>query len=428
MTMRTYLRSFLMALMLLAGSAHATFHLWSMSELYSNADGTVQFLELRALAGGQQFLEGHSLTSTSGGVTHTFDFPAGLPGDTSGHTMIVATQGFAALGIVAPDYIVPNGFFFKNGGNVNFAEVDIWNYATLPDGGLSLNRDGTTAVNSPKNFAGQTGSVPASTPVGTFNVQGLWWNDPDASEPGWGLNIAHQGDILFTSWFTYDTDGNGMWLFQSRAEKTGTNTYVGDIFRATGAPFSNYDVTRVPVNPVKVGTGTLSFNDSGHGSFAYTVNSVSQTKRIKRFDFATPVPTCTQEGTFGTNPNYTDLWRGDPASTQNGWGVNIVHQGDILFISWFTYDSGGRGIWLYGVPGRTAPGIYSGDLTRNTGPVFSSVPWIQSGAPVTAHEAGTVSFNFPSASTGTFTYTLEGVTQTKTITRNIFATPASICR
>src|SRR5258708_21976303 len=36
----------------------ATFHLWQMSELYSNADGSVQFLELTALTSGQEFVAG----------------------------------------------------------------------------------------------------------------------------------------------------------------------------------------------------------------------------------------------------------------------------------------------------------------------------------------------------------------------------------
>jgi hypothetical protein len=36
------------------------------------------------------------------------------------------------------------------------------------------------------------------------NYQGIWWN---ASESGWGINLAHQGDTVFASWFTYDTAG-----------------------------------------------------------------------------------------------------------------------------------------------------------------------------------------------------------------------------
>src|SRR5439155_10606362 len=118
-----------------------------------------------------------------------------LPGDTTGRRMLIGTQGFAALGIVTPDYVVPNGFFSRTGGSLNWGESsDIWAYGPLPSGNLSLNRDGTTAVNSPRNFAGATGSVGASTgPTATFNVQALWWRSPAGSESGWGINIVHQG-------------------------------------------------------------------------------------------------------------------------------------------------------------------------------------------------------------------------------------------
>src|SRR5262249_40359129 len=38
---------------------------------------------------------------------------------------------------------------------------------------------------------------------GAANYQGLWWSSPANSESGWGVNLAHQGDIIFASWFTY---------------------------------------------------------------------------------------------------------------------------------------------------------------------------------------------------------------------------------
>ena len=41
----------------------------------------------------------------------------------------------------------------------------------------------------------------------TPNYQGLWWNAPAASESGWGINFAHQGDVIFATWFTYDLTG-----------------------------------------------------------------------------------------------------------------------------------------------------------------------------------------------------------------------------
>src|SRR5258705_10289368 len=125
-----WLRNLLLAAVVSwAPAAGATFHLWSMSELYSNADGTIQFLEMTALTGGQQFLNGHILVASSGGVNHAIAFNHDLPGDSNGKRMLIATQGFADLGIVTPDYIVPNGFFFQSGGSIDYAHsADAWTH------------------------------------------------------------------------------------------------------------------------------------------------------------------------------------------------------------------------------------------------------------------------------------------------------------
>ena len=45
-------------------------------------------------------------------------------------------------------------------GSVNYAFVDFVSWAALPvDGNLSINRNGATAINSPKNFAGATATI-----------------------------------------------------------------------------------------------------------------------------------------------------------------------------------------------------------------------------------------------------------------------------
>ncbi len=140
------------------------FHLYDINELYTNADGSVQFVELITTANGESFWQGQALTVTQGGVTRSFTFPSNLPSSTTANkTVLVATQGFADLGIITPDFIVPNGFLFTSGtATVNFAGVDSVTYTSIPtDGTLSINRNGVTAVNSPKNFAGATGTVPA---------------------------------------------------------------------------------------------------------------------------------------------------------------------------------------------------------------------------------------------------------------------------
>ena len=80
-------------------------------------------------------------------------------------------------------------------------------------------------VVGPYNFQWQMtgpGSAPFGqasppTPVnvvaaGPPNYQGLWWAAPAGRESGWGIDLAHQGDVIFASWFTYDASGKGLWL------------------------------------------------------------------------------------------------------------------------------------------------------------------------------------------------------------------------
>lgn len=274
--------------------AAATFHLWSISEIFSNADGSVQFVEFTTAAGGQEFLAGHTLVASGGaGAPRSFTFPSDLPGDTAGRRFLVGSAGFAATGVVAPDYTVPNGFLSTAGGSLVFGEgADAWTYPAMPvDGRLSLNRDGSTGTNSAQDFAGKVGSY--GSEAQDFNVEGLWWRSPAGTESGWGVNLIQQGTTLFVTWFTYGADGSGLWLVMSDARRTAANTYSGAIYRTTGPAFSAVPFDPSKVTVTQVGTGTFTFTDANNGTFAYNVDGTAQAKPITRQVFATPVSTCT---------------------------------------------------------------------------------------------------------------------------------------
>jgi hypothetical protein len=130
-----------------------------------------------------------------------------------------------------------------------------------------------------------SGMAPGPLPI----YQDLWWNP---NESGWGLNIAHQGNILFITWFTYDTDGKPTWFVGSDVEKTGNATYSGTLYKVFGPPMtaSPWDPSKVTRMPV--GSATLTFRDDDNGTFAYTVSGVSGTKAITREVFATPMTRC----------------------------------------------------------------------------------------------------------------------------------------
>jgi alpha-tubulin suppressor-like RCC1 family protein len=262
----------------------------------------------------------------------------------------------------------------------------------------------------------------AAAPVTSY--QALWWNP---AESGWGVNIAHQGDKLFATWFTYDADRSGMWLVMSNSSHNADGSYSGELARTTGPGFSATPWSSAGVVGTVVGSARFTFSDARHGTFAYTVNNVSQTKAIERLDFAAPVPTCSVGGDAGASPNYSDLWWASPAGSENGWGLNIVHQGDILFATWYTYGTASKGMWLSMSDGRkSSANSYSGTLQRSTGPAFNAVPW--NASEVTRPTAGTATLTFADSNNGTFAYVLDGVSQSKAITRLIFAAPGSVCR
>jgi len=186
--------------------ALASFHLWQIDEVYSNASGTVQYIEFATSAAGEEFLTGHGITAKSPdamyepGATNTYTFTTDLPGDSANHHFLIATQGFADLHVVAPDYVVPNGFLPLPTATINYAGVDSVTYGSLPaDGVHSIDRNGTAVVNSPTNFAGQSGSltVTAATASALENPQAGSFQSGVGLVSGWscaaGVGVGVDG-------------------------------------------------------------------------------------------------------------------------------------------------------------------------------------------------------------------------------------------
>src|SRR4051794_12703729 len=106
-----------------AQQAQAGFHLWSLSEVYSNSSGTVQFIELRDdTFGGQQFVNGTTLDLSNIGasLTNHLTFNHDLAGNSFGHTFLIGTAGLTAAGGPAPDFFMPDGFLFNAGGSISY--------------------------------------------------------------------------------------------------------------------------------------------------------------------------------------------------------------------------------------------------------------------------------------------------------------------
>ena len=154
-----------------AGSAFAGIHTWNVNEVFSNADGSIQFVELWEADGGTGEVNignNGSLSSTA----QNFSFgQSQVVGPTTNKYYLAATASFAALpGAPAPDVIIPAGsvpFFNTAGDTVDFGTWDSWTFGAVPTNGTnSLDRITGVGANTPTNYAGATGTVNA-TPAPT---------------------------------------------------------------------------------------------------------------------------------------------------------------------------------------------------------------------------------------------------------------------
>lgn len=147
-----------------AAPASATFHFWDIEEVFSNADGTIQFIELFTNVNGQEVLFNHSITvSDDMGVIAAFPFLVNSPAPTGGHHLLIGTQALSDLpGGVTPDYIIDANFIdVINALTINFAGVDTISLDGLPlDGVNSLDDMGGIGEATPTNYAGEMGTVP----------------------------------------------------------------------------------------------------------------------------------------------------------------------------------------------------------------------------------------------------------------------------
>lgn len=111
----------------------------------------------------------------------------------------------------------------------------------------------------------------------------------------------------------------------------------------------------------------------------------------------------------------TDMWW-NPA--ESGWGVNIVLQNDVAFMTFFVYDSQRHPVWytsdvhFQGANGAGAL-VWTGNLYATEGPWFGG-----SFTPnATSRPGGTVTFALSSLNQATLTYSVDGVPVTKSLQR-----------
>ena len=261
------------------------------------------------------------------------------------------------------------------------------------------------SVPGPVQCTASLASAPAPNSPGPLS--GLWWNP---TESGWGISFTQRRNILFAAWYTYDASGNPKWYVASNCAmpsgSTGASgTCTGDLYAVDGPTFFGTTFNPSAVHVATAGTLQATFQDANNGSMTYTVAGQTRTVPITRQVFRS-----------GTSPavDYTDLWYN---ASESGWGMAITHQSDTMFLAWFVYDGTGKPFW-YVAPACTVNGSScSGSLYRTTGPAFGPT---FNPAQVQAVNVGSAIVSFIDANNAVLSYTVDGVSATKTITRQAF--------
>jgi hypothetical protein len=294
--MKTLLAT-LFGIILATTSAQATFHLWQITQLYSDPTGTVQFIELtNGNFDGQNLLMGNTITSN----TNSYTFPNNLPFNTANHHFLIATPGYAAIsGVPAPDYVLPsNNWFSLSSDTINYAGVNSLTFTPgqLPtDGVNSVNRAYNSTVlfvaeNSPTNFAGAAGRVPPAP-------RALLGNISTRAFVQTGNNVMIGGFIV-----------------------TGSGP-IRVIVRAIGPSLVNHGITNPLQNP------TLELHDHTGAVIAFNDNWMNAPNKQEIINSGL-APTNNLESAIlmSLSPgNYTAIVRG----VNNGTGIALVEAYDL---------------------------------------------------------------------------------------------------
>ena len=124
-----------------------------------------------------------------------------------------------------------------------------------------------------------------------------------------------------------------------------------------------------------------------------------------------------------TSTDYSALWWN---ASESGWGMNVMQEEQILFITLFIYGSNGAPTWYsatatFASANGAGDRTYTGDLYATTGTPFSTTPF-NAGA-TTVQKVGSIQFVGRADGTATVQYTAGSATVNKTVVRQTWAQP-----
>jgi len=284
--------------------------------------------------------------------------------------------------------------------------------------GENLHRAATTCLSGLLNLlaalafllaAPATASASFAIDTSGTSMTGLWGNQ---NESGWGTAITHEYEMIFVTIYTYDASGNPVWYVASSCPVS-ADRCAGTLYSVKGGSSLTDPWNGANKVVAEAGTLNLVFTDANTGTMTYTINGVSGSKAITRQIFAT--------GATPSASDYSGLWG---IASESGWGIALTRQVDMTFATIYTYDGNGNPKWYVASSCPMAANGCSGTLYSVTGGSPLTTTW--NGANKVVTGVGTLNLAFADANTGSMTFTLNGMSNSKAISRQIFANPPVI--
>ncbi|HEX4332374.1 MAG TPA: hypothetical protein VH040_09560 [Usitatibacter sp.] len=112
----------------------------------------------------------------------------------------------------------------------------------------------------------------------------------------------------------------------------------------------------------------------------------------------------------------SDLWWNP---NESGWGVNVVQQGGIQFVTLFVYGANGQATWFVGPDtafqaSSNGTALFTGPLYQTTGPAFAGGFDPKA---VGVRQVGNVTITLTTLVSGSLTYSVDGAVVVKDIQR-----------
>jgi hypothetical protein len=141
----------------------------------------------------------------------------------------------------------------------------------------------------------------------THDYSDSWWS-PD--EPGAGISVQQQADVLFIQLFLYRRDGGPTWFsgaaFPTSKHPGGHDVFTGDLYQTTG-PYFGTTWNPSAMEYRQVGSLTFDAASVNAATLAYMIDGVPFTKKVNRLTRASE----NLAGYYymGWNANCEGIWR-----------------------------------------------------------------------------------------------------------------------